>query len=121
MPDHRRDALLFVACRYSYESIVIDKDPFVTARRELVEADEWEEQSTGVWTRNETVLKRHGIAFSFSQEGLVGATNLNTLAVHLISIKGMIGLVVRSQAQLFTELQHQIRVWTRILELSAER
>eukprot|EP01043_Picozoa_sp_COSAG02_P090644 COSAG02_NODE_27467_length_609_cov_0.707843_1_plen_78_part_10 len=67
---HDSAALLLIAIRYTYESIVIDKDPFVTARREIVEADEWEEQSPGLWTRNETVLKRHGIAFSFSQEGL---------------------------------------------------
>ena len=33
------------------------------------------------------VMLRHGLVFTFSQEGLVGATNLNTLAVHLIAIK----------------------------------
>ena len=70
----------------------------------MVEAGEWVEQSTGVWNRNETVLKRHGIAFTFSQEGLVGATNLNTLAVHLISIKGMIGVVVCRQTLLCVDL-----------------
>jgi hypothetical protein len=85
------------ARRYAYESTVIDRDPFVTARREMIDSGEWVEQTTGIWTRNETVLKRHGIVFTFSQEGLVGATNLNTLAVHLISIKGMIGVVVRRQ------------------------
>lgn len=111
------DALLYVVRRYAYESTVIDRSPFVTARREMVEAGEWVEQSTGVWVRNETVLKRHGIAFTFSQEGLVGATNLNTLAVHLISIKGMIGVVVRSRSQLCAGLHHQASLCAPIPEI----
>ena len=56
-----------IAIKYRYEGHVIDHDPFVTARRELVEADEWVEQSDRLWTREETVLLRHGIVFSFSQ------------------------------------------------------
>jgi hypothetical protein len=35
----------------------------------------------------------HGVLFSFSQEGLVGARNLNALVVHLAAVGSMLGLV----------------------------
>ena len=71
----------------------LDRDAFATAKRELTDAGEWIEGAAGVWTRDETVQLRQGLIFSFSQEGMVGASNLNTLAVHLMAVYSMMGLV----------------------------
>lgn len=64
--------------KYRYEGQVIDRDPFVTARRELVKVDEWVRQSDRLWTREETVLLRHGIVFTFSQVRMILYNNSRT-------------------------------------------
>lgn len=62
--------------KYRYEGQVIDRDPSVTARRETIEVDEWVRQSNRLWTREETVVLRHGIVFSFSQVRRNSTTSL---------------------------------------------
>ena len=59
----------------------------------MVASELWGQIGSSLWTKNETVMMRHGMVISFSQEGLVGASNLNTMLVHLMAINGLVGLV----------------------------
>ena len=81
------------AVKYEYSAAVIARDESSTVRKEIVMANMWQQQSAGTWVKNQTTMIRHGLVFSFSQEGLVGESNINTLAVHLMAINGMIGVV----------------------------
>ena len=97
---------------YEYQAGVIDRDAFATAKRELADAGEWSEGAAGVWTRDETVQLRQGLIFTFSQEGMVGASNLNTLVVHLMavhSLMGLVGTVLTVVAQRVLKYEDKVR------------